>query len=546
MIAVPRSLDDALAPRGERSSAYRRAVLRLIFGESRAVRRIFLAALAEGALATAGAWFGSAAIDHALPSGALGILLVLASGLVLTSAYAALLTWIHQATSIALQRSLEVRCLRGVMQRLLGARYERLSQGTFGDTSETMAAAGATAKLVVKVSVALATFGLRAICSIAALSFWFPGLAILALGLAATTCSGVLWLTRQEVMWSEQVLNASSRRHDAFHSMLRSVATLRSFGITDRLIDGWGKLLGRHASASSAQNRVTTARAVVVESGQQLANLLAMGWVAREALEHTASIGQVLGAAMLMTSFMSAATELCQIWFGLRSMDPHFGRVDRVLGAAPENAPSPSLDSGAPPVEAGDELRLDGVWFRYSAEAPWVLRDFSCRFATGKVTRFQAPSGWGKSTALRLLAGLLRPERGSASCLGRDPYVHRGLVAYLPQGAALLEASIAENLRVLSNAPTARIQQISKLTGLDHLLERLPMGIETLLSSGGRNLSSGQRQLVLLTAACANPRPVVLLDEPTSQLDAASKARIQWRALASGRVFVIVEHISRA
>jgi ABC-type bacteriocin/lantibiotic exporter with double-glycine peptidase domain len=68
------------------------------------------------------------------------------------------------------------------------------------------------------------------------------------------------------------------------------------------------------------------------------------------------------------------------------------------------------------------------------------------------------------------------------------------------------------------------------------------MGMETLVSAGGRNLSSGQRQLVLLTAVFAKGRPVVLLDEATSQLDADAIARVRWPELTRGRTLVIVEH----
>lgn len=143
---------------------------------------------------------------------------------------------------------------------------------------------------------------------------------------------------------------------------------------------------------------------------------------------------------------------------------------------------------------------------------------------------------------LRLLAGLLAPERGTVRVLGKDPRLVRGLVSYLPQQSILLEASIATNLRVLSGRGLDEALRVARHTGLSDLLQRLPMGAETIVSLAGGNLSAGQRQLILLTAAFASRSPVVLLDEPLSQLDYQASQRIHWSKLTEGRTVVLVRH----
>jgi ABC-type bacteriocin/lantibiotic exporter with double-glycine peptidase domain len=172
-----------------------------------------------------------------------------------------------------------------------------------------------------------------------------------------------------------------------------------------------------------------------------------------------------------------------------------------------------------------------------------VLEGQTQELPGGQHTILRAASGAGKSTLLRLLAGLLDPERGQVSVLGHDPRTARGLVAYLPQRLTLLETSIGANLVALSGAPLEHVLQVAKLTGLDTMLAELPMGTETLVGTGGNNLSAGQRQLVALTAVFATSVPVVLLDEAVAQLDAASRARIQWQALGRNRTIVSVQHM---
>jgi ABC-type multidrug transport system fused ATPase/permease subunit len=116
------------------------------------------------------------------------------------------------------------------------------------------------------------------------------------------------------------------------------------------------------------------------------------------------------------------------------------------------------------------------------------------------------------------------------------------LLAYLPQQSALLEGTIASNLTTLSGASLTHALAVARLTGLSELLEDLPMGVHTIVSPAGGNLSAGQRQLLLLTAVFSNPAQVVLLDEATSQLDGASLERIQWPELTRDRTVVAVRH----
>ncbi len=115
-------------------------------------------------------------------------------------------------------------------------------------------------------------------------------------------------------------------------------------------------------------------------------------------------------------------------------------------------------------------------------------------------------------------------------------------MSYLPQQSILLESSIATNLCVLSGRPLEDNLSAARQTGLADLLESLPMGVETVLTLSGGNLSAGQRQLILLTAAFASERPVVLLDEATSQLDPDARQRIDWPALTQDKTVIIVKH----
>jgi ABC-type bacteriocin/lantibiotic exporter with double-glycine peptidase domain len=220
-------------------------------------------------------------------------------------------------------------------------------------------------------------------------------------------------------------------------------------------------------------------------------------------------------------------------------MAPHLGRVRALLASeSVSRRELPALPMQ--PDEAA--IVLDRVWFRYSPGDAWVLRDYSLRVRRGEFLRVCGASGGGKTTILRLIAGLVEPERGSVRVFGAPPTQAERAFAYLPQDAHLLEGSILTNLTLMSGAGPDALAAAQRATALDTWVETLPMRLETLLPPGGKTLSGGQRQWIALTAAVASARPIVLLDEPTSHLDRPRREQLDLERLFAGRTVVMVSH----
>jgi len=224
-----------------------------------------------------------------------------------------------------------------------------------------------------------------------------------------------------------------------------------------------------------------------------------------------------------------------QAALGLKALGPYASRVDELVQLA---RPRPQTSE----VATGERIIVDQASFRFSRDDRWILQDHDFQVRRGEMVHLRAPSGTGKSTLLRLIAGLLEPTQGNISVFGMTPAEAAEMVLYLPQSCELFETSIRHNLELLSCAPRERIQQIAEQTGLSRMLQSLPMGEETRVAAQGQNLSSGQRQLILLTAAFASNREVLLLDEPTGQIDAQTRSRFDWKQLTMGRTVIWVEH----
>jgi ABC-type bacteriocin/lantibiotic exporter with double-glycine peptidase domain len=512
----------------------------LLAQEGRAWVWISGAALAEALVGLSSPYIASSAMDQALPNSAPDLLRLLAIGVALATAHAELAGWVHARVRIVLQQRCEVRCLRDVLARVLAAPYAVSRLVDSGTASETAAAASDVSLSLVRALVDMILQGCSVLAVGTALLLYSPALAFASVVIAGPMLLGSLLFALREGRCAQRVQTASIRRQGLFHTLLRALPMLRVAGATPRLVERWANGVRAQVFETVREDNARLLGAVWLQSGGNLAALTANIWLTSTTLSGATSLGTLLTCTLLMQHFQRTVTGVATTLATLLALRPRLELVQHVFDQ-PRAQERRLIPEGAHDFASGS-LRLDKVWFRYERGGRWILENHDCEFAAGEYTLLRAPSGTGKTTVLRLLAGLQEPEHGSVSVLGHNPMATRGLVTYLPQQAALLEMSIAANLITLSSEPLERSLRIAHLTGLSDLLARLPMGAETLLSANGGNLSAGQRQLILLTAAFATRRPVVLLDEAVSQLDEASLARIDWPTLTHGRTVIAVQH----
>ncbi|MGN0161034.1 MAG: ABC transporter ATP-binding protein [Lachnospiraceae bacterium] len=173
---------------------------------------------------------------------------------------------------------------------------------------------------------------------------------------------------------------------------------------------------------------------------------------------------------------------------------------------------------------------IQNLNFSYE-EGRMVLKQFSMKADYGERILLTGESGCGKSTLLRLLMGFYGKSSGKIRIFGRDIESYslaqlRNMITYVPQNCYLFEGTIRENILMGCYAKEGMEKEVERAAGLayaDEFIRKLPQGYETKLLSGGSNLSGGQRQRIAIARAFLKDAPILLLDEPSSALDAESE-----------------------
>jgi ATP-binding cassette subfamily B protein len=264
----------------------------------------------------------------------------------------------------------------------------------------------------------------------------------------------------------------------------------------------------------------------VIQGGMQVGSLIAFG----------AYLGMATGPVQSLLGLYMA-------WQRLRVS------LERVSYLRRQPLPAATGTGRTPPEDLDGELILDDLRFSYP-EGPEIFSGANVTIPAGTRVGILGDSGIGKSTLLDLLQLHLHPRAGRILVDGHDiaqfdPRLWRARIAVVPQDPVIFRDSLANNVRYsVPNASNEEIVEACSRAGLDSLVEKLPQGIDTIVSERGASLSGGERQRIALARALLQKPVVLLLDEPTSAVDPEAELVLvrQIEHLFAGTTQLVVSH----
>ena len=223
-----------------------------------------------------------------------------------------------------------------------------------------------------------------------------------------------------------------------------------------------------------------------------------------------------------------------------------YERIREVLDTPPTVQDLPAARR-TPPLRG--HIEFDRVSFSYNVDRP-VLTDITLKAAAGRMTALVGPTGSGKTTIAALMGRLYDPTRGKVAIDGVDlrEFEQKSLhsqISFVLQENVLFYAPISENIAYgKPGAPPAEIQRAAQLANAHEFIAKLPQGYDTMVGERGVTLSCGQRQRIAIARAIIRDAPILIMDEPSSGLDAASEERVfeALDRLVEGKTAVVIAH----
>lgn len=345
---------------------------------------------------------------------------------------------------------------------------------------------------------------------------------------------------------SRRSAEANSRLSAQFLDALQGMTTLKSFGL--------GRQRGEQIEQESEAQRKASMRLLFTNQRMVLWTDLAFGLgitvvmslvVFGQLAAGVMSPGTAIALLLISTEFWKPLAFIGSFFFAGGVGREIANRITAFLDETPPVQDAPGATT--PPALARPHLAVENLTFSYPGTDRPAVDGVSFSLAPGEMVALVGPSGSGKTTVTSLLMRFLQPAAGTVLLDDHDStgvtadWIRHHL-ALVPQDPYLFYGTIAQNLRVArTDATDDDLREACQAADLLRFIETLPLGFDTLVGERGLSLSGGQAQRLAIARALLKGAPIVILDEPTSQIDPETEAVVQEAlALLRGRCSLLV------
>jgi ABC-type multidrug transport system fused ATPase/permease subunit len=299
--------------------------------------------------------------------------------------------------------------------------------------------------------------------------------------------------------------------------------------------------------ATMASTRIRSLFTPVIDLIEIAGGIVVIGMGTWELSQGRLGLGGLLVFLTYMTQLYSPIRGLSRLTNTIYSASAGAERVIELMDTEPGVR---ELHDPRPLGRASGAVTFDHVSFRYPGQSSDALRDVTFSVAPGETLALVGPSGAGKSTVAKLLLRFYDPSAGEVRLDGRDLRDLRlgdlrDNVSLLLQETLVFHGTVRENIAYgKTGATDDEIEAAARAADAHEFIAALPHGYDTVVGQKGRRLSGGQRQRIAIARAMIRDAPVLVLDEPTTGLDAESGERVlaPLRRLMEGRATIVISH----
>jgi ATP-binding cassette subfamily B protein/subfamily B ATP-binding cassette protein MsbA len=439
---------------------------------------------------------------------------------------------------------LRVRCeLYAKLQRLSLAFHDRASVGDLiyritGD-------ANALQDIVTYGFVPLAIQLITALAITAVIFVLDVGLGMIALSIVPFLVVWTVWFSERLRKRSGRLARAESGLYTTTSEVLGAIRAVKSFVMEEAEIRRFEERARLSQQAYVRVMAFSSLGGVVTNALAGLATAAVVFLGARAVLGGTLTVGELLVFVAYLQSLYGPITQVAGSALVVQKSAASIERVVQILDEEDEQGRPAGIRLGG----VTGHVAYRNVWFSYDEARP-VLRDVTLDVEAGERVAFVGRSGAGKTSMLSLLLRFYRPRSGRVVLDGADLESLdltwlRKQIAIVLQEPIIFSGTLGENIAYgRAGATTAAIAAAARAAGLDEFVRSLPDGYDTAVGERGVRLSGGQRQRLSIARAFLKDAPILILDEPTSNLDATTEQQVfeSLDRLARGRTTLVISH----
>jgi ATP-binding cassette subfamily B protein/subfamily B ATP-binding cassette protein MsbA len=373
-----------------------------------------------------------------------------------------------------------------------------------------------------------------------------PNLALLSLTIVPLLFVCLRYYSNRMVDRAERVKELESKLVERLYEILSSIKVIKSFAREphelQRFSTSGHETMTARLKLTWQEGLFTLAVTAITLTGTAL--VLAVGGV--HVIEGTLTVGRLTVITAYLAMVYGPLSSIAHTTGALQNAVASSRRVREIFSHMPETLDAPNA------VDASDvkgEIRFEHVSFSYDLDRA-ILDDISFTARPGEMVALVGLTGAGKSTLASLVPRFFEPTAGRVLIDGVDvsQYRLRSLrerISIVLQEAMLFGGTIADNIRYgCLEATDGDVERAARAAHAHDFIMRLPKGYDTPIAEAGASLSGGERQRLSIARALLKDAPILILDEPTSSLDAISEAAVfdALRALRIGRTTLVIAH----
>ncbi|HEX8223392.1 MAG TPA: peptidase domain-containing ABC transporter [Allosphingosinicella sp.] len=486
-------------------------------------------------------------VDKALPSSDLGLLGILGLAYAFVLGLAVICDALNAWVSLQFGQSIAYSTMRRIFAHMLRLPVQWFESRGTGDVLAKVQSHRpiqelfiTTIPLMLSDAVVVATTGI-------VITFYSLTLSLIVFGfLAATALVTILFYPRL-VKREEEAIAASIAEHGYLVDTLRSIRVIRSFGAEPEREAVWHNQFANVVNTGVRSGKLR----IYLRATQGLLNavqtVLVVFLAARMIMTDPAfTVGMLIAFLFFRQSLVDKANSLIQRITTLHLSKLHLERLSDILLAEPE--PRLAGQSSGPDDDVKGEIQLTNVWMRYGPEDRPVVREATLRIEAGEFVAIVGPTGGGKSSLVKLMAGLAEHYSGEILVDG-IPIEQRGRaswrehVAIVAQDDTLMSGTVADNISFFDpDLDMDKVKRAATMAAVATDIDRMPMRYWTWVGDMGSALSGGQRQRILLARALYHEPRILFLDEGTANLDTDTEKRIVGTIAELDMTRIVITH----